>query len=395
MTDKEVDIAVVGGGPGGLMAATVAASTGASVLLIEEQERTGGRLGLQRQLLQGPRSIYQGLSGLEFCRRLLDEAVATGVEVMLDTPVTGLRTQFPSGAGPLPRRSGRFVLSLQAHDGSSSGMRPATELQASAVVLATGSWETWPTFPGSNLRGVMLSDDAQVKANLQGVAPGRRALIVGSDNAGLLVAADMLAVGIQVAALVDESPWILGRQANALPLRDAGVPLLTSTRVVAAHGAGAVESVYVAEVDSRGAVFSGTGRSYAVDTICLAGPRRPGTSLAVQAGCPLCDVADLGGLVPVCNRRMATPLGGLYVCGDAAGVENGAVSLESGRLAGLWAAADLGYAHPRVDYHERLARARLGYLRRGPGGLLRRRARAALALKHRSIVEAGRTINPG
>ena len=387
MTAMEAEIAVVGGGPSGLMAATVAATAGASVLLIEEQERTGGRLGLQRQLLQGPRSIYQGLSGLEFCRRLLGEAASAGVEVMLDTSVIGLRTQFPGETGP-------FLLTLEAHSGLSTVKGSTTDIQASAVVLANGSWESWSTFPGSDLPGVMLSDDVQVVANHQGIAPGRSALVAGSDNAGLLVAADLLAIGCRVVAVVDESPCVRGRQVNALPLRDAGVPLLTRTRVVAVHGDGAVESVSVARIDPGGVGVAGTELSFAVDTICLAGPRRPETRLAAQAGCSLSDVEHLGGVVPVCNRRMGTPIAGLYLCGDAAGVENGAVSMESGRLAGLWAAADLGHAHPEEDSQERLARARLGYLRRGPRGLMRRRARTALASEYHRIVRAGRIATP-
>lgn len=76
---------------------------------------------------------------------------------------------------------------------------------------------------------------------------------------------------------------------------------------------------------------------------------------------------------------MATSVAGLYVCGDGAGVENGAVALETGRLAGLFAAKELGYLHPQARLHERTARGRLGYLRRGQRGLLRRQAKVRLA----------------
>jgi sarcosine oxidase subunit alpha len=76
---------------------------------------------------------------------------------------------------------------------------------------------------------------------------------------------------------------------------------------------------------------------------------------------------------------METPVPGVYVCGDASGVENGAAALESGRLAGLYASGSLGYSLSDAEKHEKLARARLGYLRRGRRGAMRREAKARLA----------------
>ena len=87
----------------------------------------------------------------------------------------------------------------------------------------------------------------------------------------------------------------------------------------------------------------------------------------------------MGGDTPAHDARLAAPIAGVYVCGDAAGVESGAVSLESGRLAGLAAAAYLGSPHPDSARLTSLARGRLAYLRRGRRGLVRREAKAALA----------------
>ena len=221
---------------------------------------------------------------------------------------------------------------------------------------------------------------------VRGVLPGRRAVMIGSDNAGLLIASNLLAAGVEIAAVVDESPRILGREINAAPLRNRGVDILTSTRLAAAHGRDAVESATVVRLGSDGGVAPGTERRIDMDTICLAGPRTSESGLAVTANCPLRNFDTLGGPVPVHDRRMATPVSGLYVCGDAAGVENGAVSVESGRLAGLWAARELGYTHADTESEERLARGRLGYLRRGRRGLLVRMAKADLASECGRIV---------
>ena len=362
MSETWAEIAVIGGGPAGLMAAQVAASAGAGVLLVERSGWTGGRLGLQVRPLQGPRSIYRDLNGVEYCRRLLAEVTSAGVEAAFNTPVTVL--ERPDAL--------TFVLGLADGDGERSTVR------ASAAVLATGSSEPRPRFPGSNLRGVMLSGDAQEMLNRGGTLPGRRVLMVGSDNAGLLIAADLIDADAEVVAVVDESPEVVGREVNVAPLREAGVEILTSSRVVTARGTQRVESAAVGRLDSNGTLVDDTMRSLDVDTVCLALPRTPESSLAAQAGCPLQDLEVLGGPVPVHDRGMATSVPGLYVCGDASGTENGAVSLESGRMAGLSAARQLGYVHPRADAQESLARGRLAYLRRGRRGLLRRRAKATL-----------------
>ena len=100
-------------------------------------------------------------------------------------------------------------------------------------------------------------------------------------------------------------------------------------------------------------------RSLDLDTVCLAGPRSPRTRLPNVLGCPHSDKPVLGGLVPVHDRWMETPLPGLLACGDAAGVEDGAVSLESGRLA---------------------------YIRTGSRGRMRRDAKAALSSQHKRLV---------
>ena len=227
--------------------------------------------------------------------------------------------------------------------------------------------------------GVMRAGEAQVMTNVGRQLPGRRAIMVGSDDDGLLIAANLAEEGVEVVAVVDEPTRVQGRPMNSAPLVAAGVPILTSTRLVDARGEGSVESVTTVSVGPDGAVIAGTERCFKIDTVCLAGQRTPETRLAARAGCALGREDIFGGVVPVHGRSMATSIEGLYVCGDGAGVENGAVALETGRLAGLFAAKALGYLHPRARVHERMARGRLAYLRRGQRGLLRRQARVRLA----------------
>ncbi len=342
-----------------MVAATVAAQAGASVALIERSDRAGGRLDLQVQSLQGPRSIYRGRSGVAFCRDLLNDFDAAGGRLLLNSRVSAIEP--PSG------ESGVFWLTYSTPQGR-------TAIKARAVVLATGSVEPAASFPGTDLSGVVLSNDVQRMVNVEGRLPGRRVLMVGSDNAGLLIAVDLIDAGAEVAAVVDEAPAVVGREVNVAPLRAKGVEILTSTRVLAALGSATVSSAIVVDV-------SGQERALRVDTVCLSPPRVPDSELALQAGCSVHGVDVLGGPVPIHGREMGTAVPGLYVCGDLAGVENGAVALESGRLAGLSAAGRLGFSHPDARALERLARARLGYLRRGRRGLARRQAKSELGAR--------------
>ena len=351
---RDVDIAIAGSGPAGLMAAATAAQAGARVELLEAADWAGGRLALQTQPLQGPASIYCGQSGVDFCGALADDAMAAGVGLRLGCEVRGTRALGPPRSG--------FELELSSE---------SERLRARAVVLATGSVEPWFGVAGLPPRGAALSGEVQAQLNRDGVRPGRRVVMAGSDNAGLLIAANLLDAGVEVAAVVDDSPVVVGREVNAAPLRDAGVELLTAARVVEAHGGERVEAVTVD--------VGGERRTLAADCLCMAGPRSPDARLALQVGVVTLDLPVLGGETPAHDKRFATPIAGVYVCGDGAGVENGAVALESGRLAGLAVADYVGSPHPDAERLTKLARGRLAYLRRGRRGRERRDAKAVLA----------------
>ena len=373
LTSQTIDVAVVGGGPAGLVAATVAAQAGASVVVFERDEWVGGRLGIQSQPLQGPSTIFSGVNGFQHCQRLRDAAGGVGVRVTLGVEVT---TVSPDVDDPV-----KYRLTMRARTDDEA------ELMASSVVLATGSDEPRPSFPGADLVGVMLAGDAQVALNVRGQRLGGRVVMAGSDNAGLLIAQNLLDAGAKIVAVVEESPRVVGREFNAAPLRRAGVEMLASTRVVSAIGSLRMERVHVMQATEHGA---DRPRQLEADTLCIAWSRLPQSELAEQAGCPTVCLDTLGGPVPVHALNMATPVPGLFVCGDLSGVESGAVAMESGRLAGLGAAAHLGLRHPDGQALEKLARGRLGYLRRGHS--LRRAAKRTLHASCNRVIRSGTTI---
>lgn len=361
-----VDIAVVGGGPAGLTAATIAAQAGASVLVLDRESWLGGLLGLQSQPLQGPGRGFDGSTGPEIARALRADAVEAGVEILQGANVASL--------SHLTNRL--WALTLNTLD---------VEFVARSVVLATGSTEPLPEFDGSDLTGVMLAGEAQAALNSEGRMIGYDIVIAGSDNSGLLIAQNLFDAGANVIAVVDESPEVQGREFNAAPLIQRGVAMLTSTRVVCAIGDDRLERIRVRRSDDDDPDHD---TEIEADTLLFALPRSPDTAVAELAGCPPMDVEVLGGSTPVHDSSMATTLPGLFVCGDAAGVESGAVALESGRIAGIYAASYVGHDHPDASTIVHQARGRLGFLRRGRRGGHRRSGKLALYKEHRRTTQS-------
>lgn len=367
----DTDVAVVGAGPAGLAAALVCAQAGAETTVFERDAWTGGKLGIQTQPLQGPATIFSGESGSEYMRRLTERADLVGAAIRLGADVIGLKTNSPRAQGYTTSGAPSFTLSVR-------GLSNAVcQLSARAVILATGSDEPVPAFPGADLPGVMRSGDAQVALNVGGRLVGERVVMVGSDNSGLLIARNLMDAGATVIALLEEGPSLVGRDVNVTPIRQAGTDVLMSTRVVSAIGEGKLEAVRAETLYD-----SSPGRLIEIecDTLCLASPRVPDSVLALGCGCPAMEFAALGGSVPVHDRSMTTPVPGLSVCGDGSGVENGAVALESGTIAGLSTLGHLGLRHPCAAELAQRARGRLGHLRRGARGAIRRQAKERMSL---------------
>lgn len=355
----DADIAIVGAGPAGLAAAVEAARWGGRVVVLDENERPGGQLFKQIHKFFGSEAHRAGTRGLRIGEELLAEARKLGVDVRLGTVVHGLF-------------EGRVL-------GIISGGHTTT-LRARRIILATGASENALAFPGWELPGVMGAGAAQTMMNLHRVLPGRRVLMVGAGNVGLIVSYQLLQAGAEVAAIVEALPAIGGYEVHAAKVRRAGVPILTGHTVLRAEGAEQVERAVVAAIDAHWKPLPGSERTLEVDTICLAVGLSPLAELAWMAGCRFAYERTLGGWVPMHNEHMETSVPGLYVAGDLAGVEEASAAMEEGRLAGLAAAASLGLM-PQAEAKAALAEVqeRLEALRAGPFGEPRAAAKARLA----------------
>jgi thioredoxin reductase/Fe-S-cluster-containing hydrogenase component 2 len=331
---KTTEIAIIGAGPAGLAAAIEAAKSGARVTLIDENARPGGQLFKQIHKFFGSQSHQAGTRGFQIGQDLCSKAEELGVELLLNTNVYGLF------AG--------LVLGLMNECGTML-------LKSEKIIIATGATENALPFPGWTLPGVMTAGAAQTMMNIHRVLPGKRVLMVGGGNVGLIVAYQLMQAGAEVIALVEATPQIGGYQVHAAKLERAGVEILTSHSIKEARGKTQVESAVITKLGagmnglqarSRSLATSAT-RELEVDTICLSVGLTPLAEIALMTGCKFRYAKEGGGHLPVLDENMQTTLPGIYVAGDAAGVDEASIAMEEGRIAGIAAAESLGYINSK------------------------------------------------
>ena len=355
---KEVEFAIVGGGPAGLSAAIEAARCGVKVMVFDENERPGGQLFKQIHKFFGSREHGAGIRGIDIGSQLLEDAEKYGVEVHLNATVWGIFD------GP--------------QLGICAGHR-VFRVKAKKVLLATGAGENALAFSGWTLPGVIGAGAAQTMINIHRVLPGKRVVMVGSGNVGLIISYQLLQAGAQVEAVVEALPHITGYGVHASKLRRCGVPILTSHTVKEATGQERVERAIIAEVDHQFELRPGTERDLAVDTICLAVGLTPMAELAWLAGCRIAYIPELGGHAPLHDDNMLTTAEDIYVAGDLTGIEEAHTAIEEGRLAGIAVAESLGYIDfTRAFELKQQAKDHLGALRKGPFGEKRAQAKVRM-----------------
>lgn len=357
---RTVDVAVVGGGPAGLAAALETATRGFSTVVLDLGLAPGGQLVKQIHRFFGSEAHGAGTRGINIAALILQRAQEAGVEIMTQAQVyaldPGFRTTYACGY-----HGGDSI------PGVSSSVWPtcprAESVLSRQLVLATGAAEIPVVFPGWTLPGVMGAGAAQTMANLWRVPPGRRVLMVGSGNVGLIVAYQLLQAGVSVAAVVEAAPRIGGYEVHASKLQRLGVQILTSHTILRADGPDRVSSATVARVNTRWQPIPGTEKVLDVDTVCVAVGLRPNLRLAMLAGSKIEYSHSVGGWHPVHDSEMQTNVRGLYVAGDVAGVEEASIALDEGHLAGIAAARALGSGSSDDSREIKAIRERLAELR--------------------------------
>lgn len=358
--NKEVEILVVGAGPAGLSAAIEAARHGADVLVVDENSKPGGQLFKQIHKFFGSRRHHAGVRGVDIGNELLDEVEKLGVEVMLNTVAYGI---YPNDEG--------VALAVDGETGMI--------VHPQKIIMATGASENPLAFPGWTLPGVVGAGAIQTMINVNRVPVGERVLMIGSGNVGLIVSYQLLQSGAEVAGIVEAAPQLGGYGVHSAKVRRAGVPIFTSHTVLEAvpnEDKSGIVGAVIAEVDDKFQPVKGTEQFIACDCIGIAVGLTPDIALPAMAHVEFINAGRLGSQVPMHDRDMMTTQDGIYVAGDASGVEEASSAIEEGKLAGIAAAQSLGKIS-EAEAAEAKAKVweSLSQLRTGPFGAGRAQAK--------------------
>ncbi len=313
---RHADVLVVGAGHAGLSAAIAAAELGADVVLADEGPQPGGRL------------LWEG--GHALAGALVERASAVGVEILSSAPALG---HFD---GLVPVWQGDTLHQVRARQ----------------HVYTTGAIEQPLVFAGNDLPGVMLSSGAWRLAALYGVRPGTRAVVASTSDRGLLAAAALSGLGVELVGVADLRS---AASPAAEALRAQGVEILSGWTIVGARGRKTVEAATLAPVadESSNRASSSGRRELSCDLVLVCGGEAPATALVAQAGARTEYDPARG------NFRLAELPPGVWVAGDLAGDGDELLVALAGERAGLQAAHALGLGDERSASRERELSGRL------------------------------------
>lgn len=298
---RQVDIAIVGGGPAGLAAAVAAVTAGTSdVLILERDNKLGGILNQCIHNGFGLHTFQEELTGPEYAARFIDMAKELQIPYELDTMVLSIA----SG------EEGRKVLTLMnRRDG-------LFYVEAKAVILAMGCRERPRgalNIPGYRPAGIYCAGTAQRYVNMEGRMPGREVVILGSGDIGLIMARRMTLEGAKVKVVAELMPYSGGLKRNIVQcLDDYGIPLKLSHTVVDIDGKDRVRGVTLAQVDENLKPVPGTEEYISCDTLLLSCGLIPENELSTGLGVALNRVT--GG--PFVNESLETNVSGVFACGN-------------------------------------------------------------------------------
>ncbi|MDI6616070.1 MAG: FAD-dependent oxidoreductase [Syntrophaceae bacterium] len=265
----DVDVAVIGAGPAGMAAAIRAREAGAeNVVLMERAEELGGLL--HQCVHNGFGLLYfnEDLTGPEYGHRFIEKVMDTGVTPLLETMVVRLGEDRQIGA--VNTKEGFITF------------RPKS------IVLAMGCRERSRgalNIPGTRPAGVLTAGTAQRYVNVEGFVPGKRIVILGSGDIGMIMARRLTLEGARVEAVVEILPYIGGLIRNEVQcLHDFDIPLFLNHTVTQIHGEERVEAVTVAQVNSNRQPVAGTRRTIECDTLLLSVGLIPENELSIMAG---------------------------------------------------------------------------------------------------------------
>lgn len=304
------DLIVVGGGPAGLAAAKAAWDKGLKkIMIVERSWELGGILNQCIHNGFGLHHFKEELTGPEYAARYINEVKKTGVEARLNTMVLNIEPATDDASG----------LHKVHMVGKECGY--AVE-ETRTIILAMGCRERprgGVIIPGTRPAGVFTAGAAQRYVNIDGYLPGKRVVILGSGDIGLIMARRMTLEGAKVLACVELMPYSSGLNRNIVQcLNDFNIPLYLSHTVTEIRGEKRVEQVVVQKVGPDRKPVPGTEMVFDCDTLLLSVGLIPENELTSGAGIEI-DSRTKGAFV---HENMETDVNGIFACGNVCHVHD-------------------------------------------------------------------------
>ena len=290
-------IVIIGGGPAGLAAAVAARKAGVEdILILERDEQLGGILNQCIHNGFGLHTFKEELTGPEYAARFIEEVEEMQIPYLLSTMVVDISPEKKITC--MNREQGMFTV------------------EAEAIVLAMGCRERSRgalNIPGYRPAGIYSAGTAQRYVNIEGRMPGKKVVILGSGDIGLIMARRMTFEGAKVQVVAELMPYSGGLKRNIVQcLDDYDIPLKLSHTVVDIKGQDRVEAVTIAQVDKKLKPIPGTEETYECDTLLLSCGLIPENELSKSAGVALNPVTS----GPIVNDSLETNIEGIFACGN-------------------------------------------------------------------------------
>ena len=297
------ELVIIGGGPAGMAAAVAAYERGVEDILVIERDHELG--GILQQCIHNGFGLHQfkeELTGPEYAERFIDQLKEQGISFKLDSMV-------------LQVSSTRKVTYLNSKEGLKT-------IQAGAVVLAMGCRERTRgaiNIPGTRPAGIFSAGTAQRYVNIEGYLVGRKVVVFGSGDIGLIMARRMVLEGAEVVAVVERKPYSEGLVRNYVQcIEDFNIPMLLQHTITDIKGRQRVEGITIARTDENKQPIEGTAREIECDTILFSRGLIPENELSKRAGIELDKTT--GG--PLVNEAMETTAPGIFACGNVVHVHD-------------------------------------------------------------------------
>ena len=291
------EIVIIGGGPAGLAAAIAAYDAGCrSILILERDNQLGGILNQCIHNGFGLHTFGEELTGPEYAARFARQVLDRGIAYKLNTMVLSIGED-------------KKITAVNRTDG-------LIEIEATAIILAMGCRERSRgalNIPGFRPAGIYSAGTAQRLVNIEGFLPGRRVVILGSGDIGLIMARRMTLEGAKVLVVAELMPYSGGLKRNIVQcLNDFGIPLKLSHTVVDIQGRERVTGVTIAEVGLDRKPIPGTEIHYDCDTLLLSCGLLPENELSRGMGVTISPVTN----GPIVDESLQTNIPGVFAAGN-------------------------------------------------------------------------------